>query len=91
MTASARQRYFIRNADQEPDVPAHDLVDLDPQPNRQLDALERWLRRAANEFEKSILTAAIIEMGLLNCTCALKRATEAAPLTAKMVYHKTMI
>jgi hypothetical protein len=44
-----------------------DLVDLDP-PNWQVDALERWLGRPPTPLEISILTAAIIEMGLLNCT-----------------------
>jgi hypothetical protein len=53
-----------------------DLVDLNPSstqqpnasPNRQLDALEKWLGGPPTHLQKSIFTAAVIEMGLLNCT-----------------------
>ena len=44
-----------------------DLIDLDSA-TRQINALERWLGRPPMPLEISILTAAIIEMGLLNCT-----------------------
>jgi hypothetical protein len=45
-----------------------DVIDLDPALNQQVVALEGALGRALSKFEKAILTAAIIEMALLNCT-----------------------
>lgn len=45
-----------------------DVIDLDPQRNNQVIALERILGRPLTELERSVLTAAIIEMALLNCT-----------------------
>jgi len=45
-----------------------DVIDLDPLRNPQVIALERRLGRPLLDFEKGILTAAIIEMALLNCT-----------------------
>jgi hypothetical protein len=68
-----------------------DIIDLNPpsaqqgnpspsqqgnSPTLQLDALERWLGRPPTVFEKSILTAAIIEMGLLNCTHIIAAMTD---------------
>lgn len=52
-----------------------DLVDLDSA-TRQLAALEKWLGRPATPIEISILTAAIIEMGLLNCTHVIAAMTK---------------
>ena len=52
-----------------------DLIDLEFAP-RQLSALEKWLGRPATLVEISIVTAAIIEMGLLNCTHVIAAMTE---------------
>ena len=43
-----------------------DLVDLNA--SSQLAALQNWLGAPPNALQKSIFTAALIEMGLLNCT-----------------------
>lgn len=45
-----------------------DVIDLDPARNVQFRHLERQLGRPLDDFEKSIVTAAIIEMALLNCS-----------------------
>ncbi|MEX3846242.1 hypothetical protein [Paraburkholderia sp. BR10882] len=45
-----------------------DVIDLDPARNAQVQLLSQRLGRPLNPFEVSILTAAIIEMALLNCT-----------------------
>jgi hypothetical protein len=45
-----------------------DIVDLDPQRNQQVRVLEQTLGRSLTKLEKAILTAATIEMALLNCT-----------------------
>lgn len=45
-----------------------DVIDLDATRNPQIKALETGLGRALTNEEKGILTAAIIEMALLNCT-----------------------
>lgn len=45
-----------------------DVIDLDPQINQQVINLQATLGRQLSSFEKSILTAATIEMALLNCT-----------------------
>ena len=45
-----------------------DVIDLDPQRNQQVVQLEKTLGRELTGFEKAVLTAAIIEMALLNCT-----------------------
>jgi|SRR5665213_592028 len=45
-----------------------DVIDLDSARNRQVELLEGRLGRLLLDFEKGILTAAIIEMALLNCT-----------------------
>lgn len=39
-----------------------------PSPNPQLQALQKWLGQPPTQLQRSIFTAAIIEMGLLNCT-----------------------
>ena len=56
-----------------------DLVDLkvtSTQRNRQLDALEKWLGHPPTPLQVSIFTAAIIEMGLLNCTDVIAAMTQ---------------
>jgi hypothetical protein len=45
-----------------------DVIDLDPTRNRQVQLLEARLGRPLLDHENGILTAAIIEMALLNCT-----------------------
>ena len=45
-----------------------DLIDLDPARNPQVAAFENWLGRKLTAMELGIITAAIIEMALLNCT-----------------------
>jgi hypothetical protein len=52
-----------------------DLIDLAP-PNRQLDALERWLGQPPTDLQKSIFTPAIIEIGLLNGTHVIAAMTD---------------
>ena len=52
-----------------------DVIDLDPAKNRQVHLLERKLGRPLSDIEKSVLTAAIIEMALLNCTHVLAAMT----------------
>ncbi len=47
-----------------------DIIHLDPTHNQQVINLEQTLGRSLSDFEKSVLTAAIIEMPLLNCTRA---------------------
>src|SRR5262245_33482396 len=53
-----------------------DVVDLDPARNKQVKILEKRLGRKLTDIEKSILTAAIIEMALLNCTHVLAVMTD---------------
>ena len=53
-----------------------DIIDLDPERNKQVVAIEQRLDRALSEFEKSVLTAAIIEMALLNCSHVLATMTK---------------
>ena len=45
-----------------------DVIDLDPVRNAQVRAIEARLGRALTPAEQAILTAAIIEMALVNCT-----------------------
>ena len=53
-----------------------DVIDLDPLRNSQVRALETKLQRPLTAFEKDILTAAVIEMALLNCTHVLAVMTQ---------------
>jgi hypothetical protein len=53
-----------------------DVIHLDPERNQQVATLEQKLGRALSDFERSILTAAIIEMALLNCTHVLAVMTD---------------
>jgi len=45
-----------------------DVIDLDPQRNQQVIAIEQSLGRSLTLVETAVLIAAIIEMALLNCT-----------------------
>jgi hypothetical protein len=45
-----------------------DIIDLNPSLNKQVQKLEAKLRRKLDAFELSVITAAVIEMALLNCT-----------------------
>jgi hypothetical protein len=53
-----------------------DIIDLAPALDRQIAAVERRHGRKMTEFQKSVLTAAIIEMALLNCTHVLAAITD---------------
>jgi hypothetical protein len=52
-----------------------DIIDLASAP-RQLAALTRWLGRAPTPLQLSIFTAALIEMGLLNCSHVIAAMTD---------------
>jgi hypothetical protein len=52
-----------------------DIVDLASAP-RQLAALTRWLGRPPSPLQMSIFTAALIEMGLLNCSHVIAAMTD---------------
>lgn len=52
-----------------------DVIDLDPQRNLQVQMLQGQLGRPLTALEASILTAAIIEMALLNCGYVLAAMT----------------
>lgn len=52
-----------------------DIIDLAPALDKQIEAIEKRQGYTITEFQKSVLTAAIIEMALLNCTHVLAAIT----------------
>jgi hypothetical protein len=53
-----------------------DIIDLAPALDKQIEAIEQQQGYPITEFQKSVLTAAIIEMALLNCTHVLATMTD---------------
>jgi hypothetical protein len=52
-----------------------DVIDLDPQRNKQVQAFQATWNRPLTPFEEMVLLAAIIEMAILNCTHVLALMT----------------
>jgi hypothetical protein len=52
-----------------------DIIDLAPALDKQIEAIEQRHGYPITEFQRSVLTAAIIEMALLNCTHVLATMT----------------
>jgi len=53
-----------------------DIIDLASAPQQQRTALKRWLGRPPTSLQLSIFTAALIEMGLLNCSHVIAAMTD---------------